>query len=165
MTINLIWLTTLIPFGIAQQMLACAGVREDMFVRNAESCAAYYRCRGQIGEPDSCPGAYMFDPISQTCNERQEVDCRQCSPFGIQNLEDSDDRKRYYACVAGARTHRTCAAGLVFDTRIGDCNMESVVPNKVADNFGEANHKLLLTTIFFSIFLGLIMHNRLLKEA
>lgn len=118
-------------YAAAQQMLACAGVRDDMFVRNAESCAAYYRCTAQKGEPDTCPGGLVFDAVRQMCDEPQSVDCRQCAPVGIQNLEDPDDRRRYYACVAGARTHRTCAAGLVFDTRIGDCNRESVVPNKV----------------------------------
>lgn len=115
----------------AQKIPACAGVADDRFVRNSESCNAYYSCRDQLAEEAFCPGAFLFEAVTQTCDIATNVDCTLCSPFGVQNLEDPSDRHKYYKCVTGVRTHRTCGQGLAFDTRIGDCNLESTVPVKV----------------------------------
>lgn len=104
---------------------ACAGAPNEMFVRNSMSCADYYHCSDEIPESGRCPAAFAFDAFTQTCNSEYSVDCTQCSPFGIQNLEDPNDCRRFYRCVAGQRTHRTCADNLVFDPSIGDCNVGS----------------------------------------
>lgn len=115
----------------AQKIPACAGVADDQFVRNSVSCNAYYSCWDQQAEEAYCPGEFLFEALTQSCDLATNVDCTQCSPFGVQNLEDPSDRHMYYKCVTGVRTHRSCGKGLAFDARIGDCNLESSIPVKV----------------------------------
>lgn len=126
-----IFLNWYADLSTAQKIPACAGVADDQFVRNSASCNAYYSCWDQIAEEAFCPGAYLFEPLTQTCDLEENVDCTQCSPFGVQNLEDPSDRHMFYKCIRGVRTHHSCSFGLAFDARIGDCNLESSIPEKV----------------------------------
>lgn len=102
---------------------ACAGVPHEMFVRNSMSCADYFHCSDEVPSTGRCPPMFAFDPHTQSCNSEYTVDCTICSQFGIQNIADPNDCRRYYRCVSGQRTHRTCADSLVFDPSIGDCNI------------------------------------------
>lgn len=96
------------------------------FVRNSESCSAYFYCNNGIAVPAACPSPFVFDPVNQICDQRMYVDCTSCSPFGIQNIEDQNDSRRYFNCIAGVRSHKTCSEGLIFDPKIGDCNLKTV---------------------------------------
>lgn len=102
---------------------ACAGARDGQFVKNSESCGSYYYCENEMADPARCPAEFYFNPNTQICDHKFNVDCTQCSPTGIQNIEDPNDCRWYYRCVAGTRTHRSCTGGLVFDPQIGDCNV------------------------------------------
>lgn len=102
---------------------ACAGVPNEMFVRNAMSCADYFHCSDEIPSTGRCPPTFFFDPITQSCDIDYSVDCTICSPFGMQNIEDPNDCRRYYRCIAGQRSHQTCGDNLVFDPSAGDCNV------------------------------------------
>lgn len=113
---------------------ACAGVPNGEFVRNSESCSAYYYCNNERAIRATCPAPFVFEPRNQVCDNSFSVDCTVCSPRGIQNLEDPNDCRRFFHCAAGIRTHRFCSEGLVFDPRIGDCNLESLAPCKVNNN-------------------------------
>lgn len=105
---------------------ACAGARNGQFVKSSESCGSYYYCDNEIAVAAHCPAQYYFNPKTEICDHKFNVDCTQCSPNGIQNIEDPNDCRWYYRCVAGTRTHRPCTVGLVFDPHIGDCNVEGL---------------------------------------
>lgn len=132
-------MTTFFTIIKSQRDPVCAGVLNGEFVRNSESCSAYYYCNNERAIRATCPSPFFFDARTQICDHSYLVDCTVCSPRGIQNLEDRNDCRRYYQCVAGVRTHRWCSEGLVFDIRIGDCNLESITPcivnNNVCRNF------------------------------
>lgn len=68
-----------------------------------------------------------FNAAHQTCDAQEYVDCTQCSPIGVQQIPHPTDCSKYYLCVSGIRTMRICGSGLMFDPRIGDCNLERLV--------------------------------------
>lgn len=65
--------------------------------------------------------------MNQMCYRNMDVDCRLCSPYGIQNIPYPDNCSMYYRCVNGVRTTMTCSDGLLFDRSIGDCNIAQIV--------------------------------------
>lgn len=88
----------------------------------------FYYCEDGKAIAWRCPNGYYFNPISQICDHTYNVDCTLCSPVGIQNLADPNDCRRHFRCVGGVRTHRWCSGGLVFDAKLGDCNVEAAAP-------------------------------------
>ncbi|KAJ6643059.1 Peritrophin-44 [Pseudolycoriella hygida] len=105
----------------------CAGVPTGSFVRNSNSCRAYYYCKDGVAYGNECPANYLFEPIRQVCHLPSYVECSACSPFGVQHLAHPMDCSMYYLCVSGIRTLRTCGENLFFDKAIGDCNVASSV--------------------------------------
>lgn len=110
-----------------QKETACASVEDGNFVRNSASCRSFYLCNGGKPVANSCPADLYFNAAQQLCDVQENVDCTQCSPFGIQQIPHPHDCAKYYLCVAGIRTMRVCGSGLYFDPRIGDCNVERLV--------------------------------------
>lgn len=110
---------------VTQNSTACAGVPDGSFVRNSNSCRAYYYCQNGVAHANECPENYLFEPVQQTCHIPSYVQCIGCSPFGIQNLAHPSDCTLYYSCVTGIRTLRKCGENLIFDKSIGDCNTAS----------------------------------------
>lgn len=110
-----------------QRDTVCAGVEDGNFVRNSASCRSYFLCVDGKPVANSCPTDLYFNPVQQICDVQDRVDCIQCSPFGVQQLPHPHDCSKYYLCVSGIRTMRICGSGLLFDPRIGDCNLERLV--------------------------------------
>ncbi|XP_037025483.1 cell wall integrity and stress response component 2-like [Bradysia coprophila] len=111
----------------AQIETACAGSLNGTFVRNSESCRAFYYCSEGIAHRSVCPDNYVFEPVRQMCDIPSRVDCTGCSLSGIQHIAHPTDCSKYYVCVAGVRTLRTCGANLLFDRSLGDCNVATTV--------------------------------------
>ncbi|XP_037041236.1 peritrophin-48-like [Bradysia coprophila] len=105
----------------------CARVPDGNFVRSSQSCNSYNRCINGLPQHGVCPKGYAFGSRSQMCETNIEVDCRSCSPFGIQHIPNPDSCQTYYRCVNGVRTSMTCSDGLLFDRSYGDCNLASKV--------------------------------------
>lgn len=112
---------------VTQIATACAGVANGLFVRNSNSCRAYYYCQDGEAHPNECPDNYLFEPTEQKCHIPSYVQCTGCSLYGIQHIAHPMDCSLYYACVAGVRTLQSCGESLLFDKSIGDCNVASSV--------------------------------------
>ncbi|KAG4065351.1 hypothetical protein HA402_012296 [Bradysia odoriphaga] len=85
----------------------CARVPDGNFVRSSQSCNSYNRCINGQPQHGVCPKGYSFGSRSQMCETNIEVDCRLCSPFGIQHIPNPDSCQTYYRCVNGVRTSMT----------------------------------------------------------
>lgn len=105
----------------AQIDLACAGAPAGNFVRNSAACNKYYYCNGEIARAGSCPPNFWFKAQTQMCHDVANVDCTECSRFGIQHIEDPLGCSSYYRCVNGQRSRIPCAPGLLFDREFGEC--------------------------------------------
>lgn len=102
---------------------ACTGVPGiDPFVRSPQSCSAYILCWYGVITPGSCPEHLSFNLENQTCEPPENVDCTQCSPYGVVQLPHPTDCKRFYDCIFGNREERICPGDLLFDRMIGACN-------------------------------------------
>ncbi|XP_037046953.1 peritrophin-44-like [Bradysia coprophila] len=112
---------------VCQIATACAGVPNGTFVRNSNSCRAYYYCENGEAHGSECPENYLFEPIQQVCHLPSYVECTGCSLYGLQNIPHPMDCTKYYQCVAGVRTLKTCGTNLLFDKSIGDCNAASKI--------------------------------------
>lgn len=110
---------------LSQTATVCAGVPTGSFVRNSNSCRAYYYCANGVAHPGQCPENYLFEPARQICQIASYVQCTGCSPFGVQHIAHPTDCTSYYMCVSGVRTLRKCSEHLIFDKSIGDCNSAS----------------------------------------
>lgn len=115
----------------------CATVPEGSYVRSSVSCNSYNRCLNGQPHHGVCPKGYAFSPRTQLCDSNIEVDCRACSPFGIQHISNPDNCQMYYRCVNGIRTSMTCSPGLLFDRNFGDCNVELKVQCAVRNTICE----------------------------
>lgn len=102
-------------------------MEDGYFVRNSASCRSYYLCSGGKPVAGNCPTELYFNAAEQLCDVQDRVDCSRCSPFGVQQIPHPHDCSKYYLCVSGIRTMRICGSGLLFDPRIGDCNLERFV--------------------------------------
>lgn len=111
----------------SQIATACAGAPNGTFVRNSESCRAYYYCTNGQAHPNECPENFVFEPIRQMCDIASQVKCTGCSLFGVQHIAHPTDCSSYYECVLGIRTERSCGDNLLFDKSIGDCNAANAV--------------------------------------
>ncbi|KAJ6646288.1 Peritrophin-44 [Pseudolycoriella hygida] len=111
----------------AQIATACAGVPDGIFVRNSESCRAYYYCANGTAFRNECPETYVFDTVRQLCDIPSRVDCSACSFAGVQHIAHPLECSQYYVCVAGVRTSRACGPNLFFDRVLGDCNIATNV--------------------------------------
>lgn len=78
--------------------------------------------------PSSCPANLLFNARTQICDAAPNVDCTECSPFGIQHIEDPLGCSTYYRCVNGQKSRVQCAAGLMFNRQFGECAV--VTPNQ-----------------------------------
>lgn len=112
---------------VSQISTACAGVASGSFVRNSNSCRAYYYCKDGEAHANECPDNYLFEPVRQVCQLPSYVQCTGCSPYGLQHIAHPIDCTSYYLCVAGIRTLKKCAENLLFDKTIGDCSAASSV--------------------------------------
>lgn len=45
------------------------------FVRNSESCRAFYYCVDGTAYRNTCPDGYVFEPVRQICDIQSRVDC------------------------------------------------------------------------------------------
>lgn len=110
-----------------QKDTVCAGVEDGSFVRNSLSCRNYFYCSEGKPLANICPSDLYFNAWQQLCDSEERVDCTQCSPFGVQQIPHPYDCAKYYLCVSGIRTMRICGEGLLFDPKIGDCNLQRLV--------------------------------------
>lgn len=125
---------------MGQSELACAGVPTGNFVRNSESCQSYYYCDGRTAIPAVCPDGFLFDAQAQVCDHPFNVDCTECSHFGIQHLEDPTTCNGYLQCVNGKQSTVLCTGDLSFDPKYGDCNVQQgnkVCYNSICASFNE----------------------------
>lgn len=118
-----LFVVTIISLTIAQKDIACSGVQVGNFVRNSGSCQSYYYCNGQAARSGQCPPTFFFNAKTQVCDLPSYVDCSECSPFGIQHLEDPLSCSHYYRCVNGQRSRIACASNLIFNVTIGECSI------------------------------------------
>lgn len=52
-----------------------AGASNGTFVRNSESCRAFYYCVEGTAHRNECPESYVFEPVRQLCDIPSRVDC------------------------------------------------------------------------------------------
>ncbi|KAJ6635120.1 Peritrophin-44 [Pseudolycoriella hygida] len=145
-TLSYLLLTLLnVTHGLTSSI--CATVRDGNYVRSSRSCNSYNLCMYGRPQHGTCPKGYAFNPTNQVCETNFEVDCRSCSPFGIQHIANPDNCQMYYRCVNGVRTSMTCPNELLFDRNFGDCNVASRVLCEVKNNICEPFHSLGLITV------------------
>ncbi len=51
------------------------GASNGTFVRNSESCRAYYYCTNGTAHRNQCPEGFVFEPVRQLCDIPSRVDC------------------------------------------------------------------------------------------
>lgn len=119
----------------------CLNVPHGHFVRGSQSCKAFNYCANGEAYAGTCPTSLSFNAQREICDHEERVDCVQCSAHGVQNIADPRDCSKFYRCVRGFRTARQCPAGLMFDTRLGDCNVDAnsvcQVQVSICDQFSE----------------------------
>lgn len=108
-----------------QRDAVCANVPHGRFVRGSESCKAYNYCANGVAYPGTCPTSLSFNANTEICDRVDRVDCIQCSSHGVQQIADPRDCSKFYRCARGVRSLRQCPAGLMFDPRLGDCNVDA----------------------------------------
>lgn len=106
---------------LAQQNTACTGVIAGNFVRNSASCQSYYYCDGRNAFAGDCPPNFHFNARMQVCDQPRSVDCTECSPWGVQHIQDPTTCSGHFRCSNGQRTSVTCSANLMFDLDTGEC--------------------------------------------
>lgn len=130
-------------FTDAQRDTACVGVPGMAFVRNPKSCSAYYLCiDGKLVESkEECTGEFVFQPTNGgACNFASEVDCTECSPYGIQNVGIDNCDKEYINCNQGVKTQKSCGHYSYFNKDIGYC-ITNVNPCADVAEFEEISDK------------------------
>lgn len=103
----------------------CENIKDGQFIDNPKSCHHFYYCNNGIAIPGSCPPHLYFNPITQSCDNADDVPCENnilCNETGITFFEKYDSCTKYYMCFAGHRLIRNCSDGLHFDTNTNSCN-------------------------------------------
>lgn len=106
---------------LAQQNTACTGVTAGNFVRNSVSCHSYYYCDGRNAHAGDCPPNFNFNARMQVCDQPRSVDCTECSPWGVQHIQNPTSCSVYFRCSNGIRTPIACLANTFFDMDSGEC--------------------------------------------
>lgn len=107
---------------MAQQNTACVGVNAGNFVRNSASCQSYYYCDGRNAWTGDCPPNHHFNARLQVCDHSQNVDCTECSPWGVQHIPNPTNCNGYYRCSNGQKSQMACPSNWLFDLDTGVCS-------------------------------------------
>lgn len=119
------------------------------FYSVANSCEAYYECKGFVAERRFCPNGLYFNPAARysedytPCAYPSEVHCTagivtprpslpqptgQCpAASGLFGINDGDC-SRYISCQEGLATIMNCPMGLVFNDQVQSCDWPEKVP-------------------------------------
>ncbi|XP_033118584.1 oviduct-specific glycoprotein-like isoform X2 [Anneissia japonica] len=111
----------------------CTGRVSGLYA-DPHDCTKYYQCQTQMSS-GSC-GSLYFDESSSSCDYPANINCTvdtadntfTCydKPLGQFFYTDPVDCTRYYTCYR-IESHRTCSSGLVFNSRIANCDWKQNV--------------------------------------
>jgi len=92
------------------------------------SCAEYFICANGSPSSHSCSDGFIFDIDTNNCapTGRCLLDYAPLCGFDISFEPHPYHCQHYFFCTNGRPILRSCAPGLLFDTAIGQCNIDTV---------------------------------------
>lgn len=110
----------------------CSGLPAGVSVRNTQNCGTYYSCQNGLPILTPCPSGQLFNHITRRCDaDRENVECFQCPPtaagLDLTDVRVPNECQQFVRCSGNRTEQRTCANGLRFDRRLGQCNVEERV--------------------------------------
>jgi hypothetical protein len=100
------------------------------FVRYNADCEKYMMCHNGYLLPEilECPEGTLFDEEHGECNLEAVVECKPACPAeGTITYPHHRNCSLYWLCIFGDRISRECPSGTIFDSVLGQCNIEEIV--------------------------------------
>uniref|UniRef100_A0A182IYR9 Chitin-binding type-2 domain-containing protein n=2 Tax=Anopheles atroparvus TaxID=41427 RepID=A0A182IYR9_ANOAO len=117
-------LSLLVAIATAQD---CARFDYTTFVADRSKCNYYTACVNRTGTPLICPPGYHFNAEKQLCDHPSQAGCVKCPAAGFVNVAVDGSCKKFIQCFMGNAIDRECPPGLLFDPKLGQCNLEARV--------------------------------------
>lgn len=105
----------------------CVNQAAGVIFPDYSDCSRFFRCpggNGPVARGNCDPGRY-FDPPTGQCLPQAEAHCYRC-PANQAFVEERVPRfcNQFIRCIDNRAQHLDCANGLLFDQRLGTCNLE-----------------------------------------
>lgn len=113
----------------------CTGRPVGFFQADPAQCNAYFACGPNgVATRDTCPAPFMFRQDRQKCDWPENVNCFQCDETAAyQNTPVANSCIHFVRCVRLIPSLEVCPSGLMFDKKVGQCNIAALVDCTVED--------------------------------
>lgn len=105
----------------------CSDKGTGRFYRDYTDCKSYVACVNGVSMFGSCPGQFLFNANSSTCDYPQNVECHTCPRSGMKTFPIAGSCRQYVRCLAGQAEYLECPGDLYYDKSTDTCNFQSEV--------------------------------------
>ncbi|CAO1382421.1 unnamed protein product [Diamesa hyperborea] len=107
---------------------AIDGAVKTGFVIDPSACEKYFSCVAGVAFNATCksPLVFVIDAITKapSCTAKTATNCLPCRGVGISKVQDPAGCDKWILCNGLVEVKQTCAAGTLFNSAIGGCDLK-----------------------------------------
>ncbi|CAO1415121.1 unnamed protein product [Diamesa tonsa] len=108
--------------------IAIVGDVKTGFVVDPSACEKYFSCVAGVAFNATCKSPLVFVINAETkvpsCTTKTDSNCKPCRGVGISKVQDPAGCDKWILCNGLVEVKQTCAAGTLFNSAIGGCDLK-----------------------------------------